>query len=58
MPPLLLDQISDTLRWYDSTLNFFSPRKKHFHKNELQKNLSNPNPFGTEEFVQFRQVFD
>ena len=27
MPPLLLDQISDKLRWYDSTLNFLSPRK-------------------------------
>ena len=24
----------------------------------MQSNLSKPNPFGTEEFVQFRQVFD
>ena len=27
------------------------------HKKKLQENLSKPNPFGTEEFVQIRQVF-
>ena len=26
-------------------------------QDDIQSNLSKPNPFGTEEFVQFRQVF-
>jgi hypothetical protein len=27
------------------------------HKKKLQENMSKPNTFGTEEFVQLRQVF-